>query len=223
MSNIADYLTYKSNKCMEFLTKKLTLALLLVSSLTFGQRVYNNVSIDVDYGISGVKDPELIDPVHYDFGVRYMFGDTWGIKLDYGFDKFRTQKSPIEMGLNSHRISAQAACNLTNLLDPRSYFYNRDFNVLTHVGLGYTVQKSVTLPRAGNDEIGHIIFGINPQYSITDNLAVGIDFTGLVHFSQHFWFDGKYTYTDPVFNGTPNGTSTLIYNLSLGLSYTFGE
>ncbi|ESU22222.1 hypothetical protein FEDK69T_22040 [Flavobacterium enshiense DK69] len=208
---------------MSFSTKKLALVLLFTSSLTFGQRTHSTVSIDANFGISGVKDPELIDPVHFDFGGRYMFGEVWGIKLDYGFDKFRTQKSPLEMGLNSNRISLQAACNLTNLVDQRSYFYNRSFNLLTHAGVGYSWQKSVTIKRGGTDEIGHLIVGINPQYSITENLAIGIDFTTLIHFSQHYWFDGTYTYVDPVFNGTPNGTSTLIYNLSAGLSYTFGE
>ncbi len=208
---------------MKFMSKKMILLLLFCTASAFSQRTYNNVSIDANYGISGVKDPKLIDPVHFDFGVRYMFGEVWGIKLDYGFDKFRTQESPKEMGLNSNRISFQAACNLTNLVDSRSYFYNRKFNLMTHAGLGYSMQKSITVENGGIDEIGHVIIGINPQYSITDNLAIGIDFTGLVHFSQHYWFDGKYTYTDPVFNGTPNGTSTLIYNLSAGLSYTFGE
>lgn len=208
---------------MNIKTKRITLLALFISSLTFGQRTYNNFSIDANYGIAGVKDPTLIDPVHFDFGGRYMFGDTWGIKLDYGHDKFRTQKSPREMGINSDRFSLQAVCNIISLLESRSYFYNRKFNLMAHTGIGYTMQKSVTFPRGGIDEIGHFIFGINPQYVITNNLSVGIDVTGLVHFSQHYWFDGRYTYTDPVFNGTPNGTSTLIYNLSLGLSYTFGE
>lgn len=222
MSNIADNLTYKSYKCMNFLTKKLTLALLLFSSFTFGQRVYNNMSIDASYGISGVKDPGLSDLSHFDIGLRYMFGDTWGIKLDYGMDKFRTQESPTEMGIDASRISVQAVCNLTNLLDNRSYFYNETFNVLTHAGAGYSMQKSVTIPQGGTDEIGHVIFGVNPQYSITEDLAIGIDLTGIIHFSQHYWFDGNYTYADPVYNGTPNATSTFIYNLTLGLSYTFG-
>ena len=208
---------------MTFVNKKLALALLFCTASAFSQRTYDNISIDADYGISGVKDPKLIDPVHFDLGVRYMFGDTWGIKLDYGFDKFRTQKEPRERGINSNRISLQAACNLINLLESRSYFYNRKFNLMTHAGVGYSWQKSVTIKRGGTDELGHLIFGINPQYLITDNLAIGIDITGLVHFSQHYWFDGTYTYVDPVFNGTPNGTSTLIYNLSAGLSFTFGE
>src|SRR6476620_10470075 len=108
---------------MSFSVKKLTFILLLFTSLSFGQRVYNNFSIDASYGISGVKDPGLSDFSHLDFGGRYMFGDTWGIKLDYGMDKFRTQKTPVEKGIDVSRISIQAACNLTNLIDTLSYFY----------------------------------------------------------------------------------------------------
>lgn len=208
---------------MLFSAKKLTFILLLFTSFSFGQRVYDNFSIDANYGISGVKDPGLSDFSHLDFGARYMFGDTWGLKLDYGMDKFRTQKTPVEKGINVSRISIQAACNLTNLIDSRSYFYSRNFNLLSHAGVGYSMQKSVTIPKGGTDEIGHIIFGINPQFSITDNLAVGLDATGIVHLSQHYWFDGNYTYTSPEFKGSPNGTSTFIYNFTIGLSYTFGE
>lgn len=203
--------------------KKLTFLLLFCTPLAFGQRTHNNISIDASYGISGVIDPSLSDLAHFDLGLRYMLGDTWGIKLDYGFDKFRTQESPTEMGINSNRISLQAACNITNLIDSRSNYYNRKFNVLGHAGFGYTMQKSVTIPKGGTDQIGHFIFGINPQYSITNNLAVGLDVTGVVNLSQHYWFDGNYTYNDPIYNGTPNGTSAFIYNVSLGLSYTFGE
>ena len=208
---------------MNFSSKKLTFILLLFTSLSFGQRVYNNFSIDASYGISGVKDPGLSDFSHLDFGVRYMLGDTWGLKLDYGMDKFRTQKEPVEKGIDVSRISIQAACNLTNLIDTRSYFYSRTFNLLSHAGVGYSMQKSVTIPQGGTDEIGHIIFGVNPQFSITDNLAVGLDATGIVHLSQHYWFDGNYTYTSPEFKGSPNATSTFIYNFTVGLSYTFGE
>lgn len=207
-----------------FSAKRLTFLLLLLSSLSFGQRSYPNFSIDANYGISGVKDPGLSDFSHLDFGLRYMFDENiWGMKLDYGMDKFRTQETPTEKGIDVSRISVQAVCNLTNLIDNRSYFYSRYFNVITHAGVGYSMQKSVTIPQGGTDEIGHIIFGINPQYSITDNLAVGLDATGLVHLSQHYWFDGNYTYTSPEFKGSPNATSTFIYNISIGLSYTFGN
>lgn len=208
---------------MIFSVKRVTFFLLLCSSMAFAQRPYGGFSIDANYGISGVKDPGLSDFSHFDFGLRYMFDDTWGIKLDYGQDKFRTQESPVEKGIDASRISVQAVTSLTNLIDSRSYLYSRTFNLLAHAGVGYSMQKSVTIPAGGTDEIGHIIFGVNPQFSITDNLAVGLDATGIVHLSQHYWFDGNYTYTSPEFKGSPNATSTFIYNFTVGLSYTFGE
>lgn len=208
---------------MIFSVKRVTFFLLLCSSMAFAQRPYGGFSIDASYGISGVKDPGLSDFSHFDVGLRYMLDDTWGIKLDYGQDKFRTQKTPVEKGIDASRISIQAVTSLTNLIDSRSYFYSRTFNLLGHVGAGYSMQKSVTIPAGGTDEIGHIIFGINPQFSITDNLAVGLDATGIIHLSQHYWFDGNYTYTSPEFKGSPNGTSTFIYNFTIGLSYTFGK
>ncbi|MBP8066146.1 MAG: porin family protein [Flavobacterium sp.] len=208
---------------MIFSVKRVTFFLLLCSSMAFAQRPYGGFSIDANYGISGVKDPGLSDFSHFDFGLRYMFDDTWGIKLDYGQDKFRTQESPVEKGIDASRISVQAVTSLTNLIDSRSYFYSRTFNLLAHAGVGYSMQKSVTIPAGGTDEIGHIIFGVNPQFSITDNLAVGLDATGIVHLSQHYWFDGNYTYTSPEFKGSPNATSTFIYNFTVGLSYTFGK
>ncbi len=123
---------------MIFSVKRVTFFLLLCSSMAFAQRPYGGFSIDANYGISGVKDPGLSDFSHFDFGLRYMFDDTWGIKLDYGQDKFRTQESPVEKGIDASRISVQAVTSLTNLIDSRSYFYSRTFNLLAHAGVGYS-------------------------------------------------------------------------------------
>ncbi|MGX7668149.1 hypothetical protein [Flavobacterium pedocola] len=198
--------------------KKLTVAFLLLSSIAFSQRVYDNYSIDLNYGLSGAYEPSISKFGHMDFGFRYMFGEKWGVKLDYGADKFRTKETP-EMGTDYQRISVQAACNLSNLLDDRSYFYNEYFVILSHAGLGYAWQKSVTFPKGGPgiDEIPHVIFGVNPQLTVMDGVAIGLDATGIMNLAQHVKFDGT-----RVSKAADNATTTFTYNLSLGVSFTFG-
>lgn len=205
---------------MNFSAKKLTFIFLFFSCFSFGQRVYDNYSIDVNYGLSGAYAPSITELSHIDFGFRYMFGEKWGIKLDYGTDKFRTQKSPTEMGTDYQRISVQAVGNLNNILDDRSYFYNEYFCILAHAGGGYAWQKSVSFPAGagpGIDEIPHMMIGLNPQYTFAEGFSVGIDATAIMNLAQHVKFDGT-----RVSRAADNATTTYTYNLSLGLSYTFG-
>lgn len=206
---------------MYFSAKKLTFVFLFFSCFSFGQRTYDNYAIDVNYGLSGAYAPAISELSHIDFGFRYMFGEKWGMKLDYGTDKFRTKKAPNEMGTDYQRISVQAVANLSNILDDRSYFYNEYFCVLAHAGGGYAWQKSISFPngkgRPGVDEIPHFLLGINPQYTFTEGFSVGIDATGIMNLAQHVKFDGT-----RVSKASDNATTTFTYNLSLGLTYTFG-
>lgn len=205
---------------MNFSAKKLTFILLFLSSFSFGQRVYDNFAIDVNYGLTGAYEPSISEFSHFDVGFRYMLGEVWGAKIDYGMDKFRTMKTPREMGTDYQRISLQAVCNLNNLIDSRSYFYNETFCVLAHAGAGYAWQKSVSYPEWGGpgvDEIPHALLGVNPQFTFYEGFSIGVDATAIMNFAQHVKFDG--TRVTPA---ADNATTTFTYNLCVGMTYTFG-
>lgn len=219
MSNIAKNLTYLS---MILSAKKLTLIVLFLTSFTFGQRYYDNYAVDVNYGLTGAYSFKTSEFSHFDMGFRYMFGEKWGMKLDYGMDKFREKTNPkaiTEMGTDYQRITLEVVANLSNLLDERSYFYNEQFYILAHAGIGYAWQKSITFPKGGPgiDEIPVVIVGINPQLTVYKGLSVNLDATTIMNFAQHVKFDGT-----RVSRAADNATTTFPYNLSFGVTYSWG-
>jgi len=202
--------------------KKLTFILLFISTFSFGQRYYDNYAVDVNYGLTGAYSFKTSEFSHFDMGFRYMFGERWGMKLSYGMDKFRIDvpNAPNKMGTDYQRIALEAACNLSNLLDERSYFYNDRFCIMSHAGIGYAWQKSISFPKGGPgvDEIPIVMVGINPQLTVYKSLAIGIDATAIMNFAQHVQFDGT-----RVAPGADNSlTTTFPYNISFGLTYTWG-
>jgi hypothetical protein len=92
--------------------------------------------------------------------------------------------------------------------------YDRKFNIYAHGGAGYAYQTSTVL--TGTDELGSVVFGFNPQYSITDRLSLGADLTGVANFSRHFDFNGQ-----RVLNGSRISETGFFYNASITYSYTY--
>ena len=140
-----------------------------------------------------------------------MVDDTWGLKLDMGYDSFR--KDGIDnYGSNYIRFSAQAVNNLTRTLGLRPHS-DATFNLLAHGGLGYARLESES--KSGNDNIGHVILGITPQVKLTQNLALYLDASYIANFSQNYNFNGATN-----INGSFTGS---LYNLSAGLVFYFGK
>jgi hypothetical protein len=203
------------------MNKKLLVIIgLLFSSLSFTQiRNYDTYSLEGSYGITGFQDSHNdgtnIKAIgHVDFGFRWMRGRVWGIKIDMGIDKTRVVDFfGVENGCDYKRYSLQGICNFTNLTTPTEAKKHK-FNLFAHFGGGYASQTSTII--SGTDEIGNLIFGINPQYSIADGVNIGIDLTGIGNFSRQFDFNGS-----KITNGSGISETGFIYNASLTLTYTF--
>lgn len=195
--------------------KKITLLLLLTSSVAFSQRKFDQYSLEAAYGVGMSGAPGLTNFSHFDIGFRYMVDDYWGFKFDYGSDKFRTDTEP-ELGTDYKRYSVQGVYNLGRKVDIQG-MTNGYVNMLAHGGLGYSSLNSIT--RNGTDNIGNVIIGITPQIYLSRDFALMIDVSTIFNFSQHFDFDGSYP------SGTPtnNAFTGYILNASFGVTYYFGN
>ena len=193
-----------------------TLFALLISAMAFSQRANDQYSIEAGYGLSLSGQPSILGYSHFEVGFRYMVDDLWGLKFDYGSDKFRTNETP-ENGSDYSRFSVQGVHNLGRTLNFRDVTNNR-LSLLAHGGLGYSSLKSVTLK--GTDKIGNVIIGLTPQVRIVDNLALRADASVIFNFTQHFNFEGTY---DDTGNGPKNAFTGNLFNFSLGLTYYFGK
>jgi hypothetical protein len=188
-----------------------TLTLLSISIPSFAQ-----YGIELNYGLNGVMEPNINNFSHFGAGISYDFDEYYGIKVDFGSDKFRT-KNPLfteETGVDITRFSIQGVANITTLTTRAS---SQDFfNLIAHAGAGYSLVKSSY--NTGNDNLVNIIGGLTPRFRITDGLYFTVDASVIFNISQHYNFDGSFSYTDAV-----NSFTGITYNLTGGIVYKLNE
>jgi OOP family OmpA-OmpF porin len=200
--------------------KKTTPILLLVSflflNLTNCFAQYYKYSIDVNYGLSGVSQPNINDFSHFGVGFNYEFDEIYSLRLDYGSDQFRTFNERIgaEAGLDMSRISLQGAVNLSTI-SSRIRIYD-PINVFVHGGFGLSSIKSTL--GSGRDNTVNFLGGITPRIKLTRQLYLSLDASAIFILSQHYNFDGDLAYSDVV-----NSFTSITYNVTAGLTFRFGE
>jgi OOP family OmpA-OmpF porin len=173
--------------------------------------------IEVNYGLNGVYEPNITSFSHFGGGVTYDFDETYGLKVDFGFDKYRSDLLELEeeTGLNITRVSIQGVVNISSAVN-QSSSYNT-FNLLAHAGAGYSLIKS-TFEGTGNDNIVNVIAGLTPRFKISEGLYFAIDTSLIFNISQHYNFDGTYAYENAV-----NSFTGITYNVTGGIIYKFNE
>lgn len=173
--------------------------------------------IEVNYGLNGIYEPNITSFSHFGGGVTYDFDETYGLKVDFGFDKYRSDLLELEeeTGLNITRVSIQGVVNISSLAS-RSSSYDT-FNLLAHAGAGYSLIKS-TFEGTGNDNTVNVIAGLTPRFRIADGLYFTVDTSLIFNISQHYNFDGTYAYETAV-----NSFTGITYNVTGGIIYKFNE
>ena len=184
---------------------------LLITTNAFAQ-----YGIEFNYGLNGVMEPNINNFSHFGAGITYDFDENYGLKLDFGSDKFRTQ-NPLfaeETGVDITRFSLQGTANITTLTTRAS---SQDFfNLIAHAGAGYSLVKSSY--NTGNDNLVNIIAGLTPRFRIADGLYFTVDTSVIFNISQHYNFDGSFSYTDAV-----NSFTGITYNVTGGIVYKLNE
>lgn len=174
--------------------------------------------IEANYGMNGSYDPSYNGLTHFGAGITYDFDETFGAKLDFGMDEFSIQNDlrGKKTGVSNLRVTAQGVVNLTNLVDSRA-FYNK-FNILAHGGAGVSVMNSDIPEYKNTDHLLNIVIGITPRYEVAENFYLTADFSTVANISQHYLFNGELSYDGPA-----NSFTGLMYNVSFGIAYKFGE
>lgn len=174
--------------------------------------------IEANYGMNGSYDPSYSGFTHYGAGISYDFSETFGAKLDFGMDDFSIQNDlrGKKTGVSNLRVTAQGVVNLSSLSDSRS-FYNK-FNILAHGGAGLSVLNSDIPEYQNTDHLLNLVVGITPRYEVAEKFYLTADFSAIANVSQHYFFNGELSY-----NGQANSFTGLMYNVSLGIAYKFGE
>lgn len=181
---------------------------------------YNKWSLELNGGLNkptrtmtlGYQTASL-NPFHADLGVRYMFNPKFGLKLDFGYDKFTERDDTPEFESQYLRTSLQGVINIGRALNFETW--TNTIGLLAHGGFGVS-QLTSESGFEGEDYIGHGIVGITGQLKLSNRVALTGDLTGIVNGKQNWNFDGMSETQTSSFDG-------LLVNASLGLTFYLGN
>jgi OmpA-OmpF porin, OOP family len=218
-------------KNYKLLVALFTVTTFAVAQTDTGTKDFNKWSVEVSGGQNKAVRPFAVgyyssDPskyfnfagiTHYDFGVRYMLSNSFGLKVDYAMDQFTEQSGAGSLSFDTklNRFGFQGVMNLGRLLRFES-FSNR-LGLLTHAGV-HVSQLSVKEGANKNitEDNGGVMFGITPQVRLTKWLALTADFTVINNIRQHLNWDGSAAISDDNLSG-------MMYNTTLGLTFYLGK
>lgn len=202
--------------------KKIALPL-IATVLAFGtataqDKPYNKWSIDLNAGITKPTNPftsgyytKDFNFIHADGGVRYMFNNKFGLKADFGFDKFENDDNSKTFETKYYRTSLQGVVNLGRVLSFEEW--TKVLNLQAHAGAGYSWMTSDNF--SNKDEMAHFLFGLTGQVKLSSRVALNADFTMINNIGQSKAWDGASNESRRGFDGT-------MYNATLGLSIYLG-
>jgi len=227
--------------------KKLTILVVMffVANLTFAQETtedekndseknFNKFSIEANVGTNKPDDNfspgyfssdvdntfPLNSVSHFNLGVRYMFNERFGLKLDGAYDIFEPESdASLPYETTQLRFGLQGVVNLRNLLNFNSF--TSRFGLLGHAGVQVNFispdsRNGVDLSSNDVDQNGGFIVGLTPQFRLTDRFVITADASFIQNYRSHVTWDGARN------NPSRNLDSSLL-NLSLGLTVYLGK
>ena len=113
-------------------------------------------------------------------GIQHMFSKTIGAKLDYGFNRFRSESNNPEFKVNYSRINAQFVYNFKPMLT----FLPEPMALVAHTGPGLSTAKP--LGTLGDNKQSYFNWnaGIELHYAINRKVALYADLSYIYGFSN---------------------------------------
>ncbi|MEN9907056.1 MAG: hypothetical protein RLZZ540_197 [Bacteroidota bacterium] len=154
-----------------------------------------------------------LNPFHADLGVRYMFNPKFGLKLDFGYDKFQERDNTAPFESKLIRTSLQGVVNLGRTLNFETW--TNTIGLLAHGGFGVS-QLTSENGFTGKDNMGHGILGLTGQIKLSNSVALTGDLSGLVYGRQNYNFDG-------IGASKIGSLDGVTLNASVGLTFYLGK
>ena len=139
-------------------------------------------------------------------GIQHMFKRTYGVKLDYGFNRFKSDDGSPEFKANYSRVNAQF------VLDPTEYirFLPPRLRTILHAGPGFSFVKPLGNLGDNKQSYLNLLGGLEIHYAINEKVSIYTDVAyiyGLTSLDDY----------DPVISGLGafNGN---VFNLTFGLA-----
>jgi OOP family OmpA-OmpF porin len=183
---------------------------------------FNKWSIDLNAGLSKPTTPFTTNYyssntnfIHGDLGVRYMFNNKFGLKVDFGMDSFKNKSESDSFEGKYYRSSLQGVVNLGRILSFEDW--TNTINLQAHSGVGFSYMTNDKFD--GNDDMTNFILGVTAQFRLSNRVSLNADFSMINNINQQYTFDG---YEDPAV-ANDRGFNSTIYNASIGFSIYLGK
>lgn len=180
---------------------------------------YNKWSIEFNGGwnkptraMSAGYSTSTLNLFHADFGVRYMFDPKFGLKWDFGYDKFQERNDTPAFESTQLRTSLQGVINVGRALNFENW--TSTLGLLVHGGFGVSQLTADSFD--GEDYAANGILGMTGQIKLSDRAVLTGDLTGIINGRQNYNFDGM----SPTSTGSFDG---LLLNASVGLTFYLGK
>jgi hypothetical protein len=155
--------------------------------------------------IEGTEVQSLNFPT-VNLGVQHMFKSQFGVKLDFGFNRFKIDNVDPEVKINYSRINAQF------VFDPSGYigFLPQRIRLNLHAGPGFSFVKPLGNLGENKQSYLNLLGGLEVHYALTEKVSVYTDVAyiyGLTSLDDY----------DPVLSGLGafNGS---VFNLTFGVA-----
>lgn len=187
----------------------------------FDTNPYDRWSIELNGGVNkplramtAGYSTATLNPFHADLGVRYMFNPKFGLKLDFGYDKFQERDDTAPFESRMIRTSLQGVINLGRTLNFETW--TNTIGLLAHGGFGVSQLSAKDNGFDGEDYMGHGILGLTGQIKLSNSVALTGDLSGLVYGRQNYNFDGMGAASTGALDG-------VTLNASVGLTFYLGK
>ena len=205
----------------------LAFVMTILLSLGVNAQDYNKWSIDASGGVSILSSSGFSEGYFASVpnvwttngGVRYMFNNKFGLRLGGGFDQLQHAGNSPKFATRIWNVNVQGVANLGRALSFEDF--TKNFGLLAHFGVGYGHMTSKSFK--GVDNLGIIIFGMTPQFRLSDRVTLLMSGTFNWYLTQQYTFNGESLTRDP--NVTPmrnvnfqglNFTATAGLQIALG-------
>ena len=188
----------------------------LVCSVGLAQNDTSTIKAQVAVGINSPSGNGFVtnfegNSVNFpsiNLGLQYMFKPLFGVKLDFGYNRFSNEDNTPEFKVNYSRINAQLVYNTSSVLR----FLPSRVGTFVHAGPGFTMIKPLSNYAQNNTSYINAIVGIEFHYGVSDKLSIFVDASYIKGFSKDF---------DPITEGygSFNGDlSAITVGVSISLS-----
>jgi len=159
---------------------------------------------------------------HFDLGYRRMLTDEFGMKISYNYDLIKNGPKKVGPDFVSYynRYTVEGVVNLGRLLHFEQFAPRLSANIHAGFGLGflrYSGSQWFKLTGGKTDRIVHGVFGLTPQYRLTNRLAASFDLSIIPSLYQNRTWDVKGSAPDDP--GMDGNFATCTF----GISYYLGK